>query len=106
MRAVRMMHLDVDAGAFALAWQAGYAPAMQKVMSGVLGWSSIDTLHRMILDELLATFKVNHLSEAQKQHLNKAWHRLEVWPDTVAGLQRLKSRYTICTLSLAGLLDC
>lgn len=99
MREVQTMPLEVDAGQFALAWRDGYAPAMQKVTSGALGWTSIDTLHRMILDELLATFKVNHLSEAQKRHLNKAWHRLHAWPDTVAGLQRLKSRYTICTLS-------
>ena len=27
------------------------------------------------------------------------WHRLEPWPDTLEGLQRLKRRYTITTLS-------
>jgi 2-haloacid dehalogenase len=99
MREVRLMGLEVDANHFALAWRAGYIPAMQKVMSGALGWTSIDDLHRMILDDLLATFNVTHLNEEQKRHLNRAWHRLQAWPDTVAGLQRLKSRYTICTLS-------
>ena len=76
-----------------------YMPAMQKVMSGQLGWTKIDDLHRMILDEILERFGVTHLQEEQKRHLNKAWHRLQAWPDTVAGLARLKSRYTICTLS-------
>lgn len=99
MREVRLMNLEVDPDQFALAWRAGYMPAMQKVMSGALGWTSIDDLHRMILDDLLAKFNVTHLSEDQKRHLNKAWHRLEAWPDTVEGLRRLKSRYTICTLS-------
>ena len=99
MREVRMMNLDLDANQFALAWRAGYQPAMQKVMSGALGWTLIDDLHRLILDDLLEKFKVSHLSEDQKRHLNKAWHRLQPWPDTVAGLQRLKSRYMICTLS-------
>jgi 2-haloacid dehalogenase len=99
LREVASMNLAVDPDRFALAWRAGYVPAMQRVMSGQLGWTSLDDLHRMILDELLDTFKVTHLSEAQKRHLNSAWHRLDAWPDTVAGLTRLKSRYTICTLS-------
>lgn len=99
MREIAAMNLHVDPDKFALAWRAGYMPAMQRVMSGQLGWTSIDDLHRMILDDLLDQFKVTHLKEEEKRHLNKAWHRLDAWPDTVAGLTRLKSRYTICTLS-------
>jgi len=98
-REVRAMNLKVDPDKFALAWRAGYVPAMQKVMSGQLGWTLIDDLHRMILDDLLNKFEVTHLSEDEKRHLNKAWHRLDAWPDSVAGLTRLKTRYTICTLS-------
>jgi 2-haloacid dehalogenase len=99
VREVRAMNLELDPNKFALAWRSGYVPAMQKVMSGELGWTLIDDLHRMILDEVLATFGVTHLSEAEKQHLNKVWHRLDAWPDAVEGLTKLKSRYTICTLS-------
>jgi 2-haloacid dehalogenase len=99
MREIAAMNLHVDPDKFALAWRAGYMPAMQRVMSGQLGWTSLDDLHRMILDDLLDQFKVTHLQEEEKRHLNKAWHRLDAWPDTVAGLTRLKSRYTICTLS-------
>lgn len=98
-REVAMRYPDVDAGAFALAWRAGYRPAMQRVMSGELGWTRIDTLHRMILDDILPRFGLAHLDEAQRRQLNRVWHRLDAWPDTVAGLTRLKSRYTICTLS-------
>lgn len=93
------MSLDVDHDKFTLSWRAGYMPAIQKVMSGELSWTSIDDLHRMILDELLEKFQVLHLTDAEKCNLNKAWHRLQPWPDTVEGLTRLKSRYTICTLS-------
>jgi 2-haloacid dehalogenase len=53
----------------------------------------------MILDELLERFNITQLDETQKRHLNKVWHRLDPWPDSVAGLTRLKSRYTICSLS-------
>ena len=102
-REVDAMKLGVDGGEFALAWRAGYQPAMRRVMSGELGWTLIDDLHRMILDEILAKFAITHditrLSEPQKRHLNKVWHRLDAWSDVVAGLTRLKTRYTICTLS-------
>ena len=98
-REVDAMKLGVDAGAFALAWRAGYQPAMRRVMSGELGWTVLDDLHRIILDQILQEFGVRHLSEAEKNHLNKAWHRLDPWPDTVRGLTRLKQRYLICTLS-------
>lgn len=98
-REVAALYPQVDADAFALAWRAGYQPAMQRVRSGELGWTLIDDLHRMILDGLLAQFGLTDLTEAQKQHLNKVWHRLDPWPDTVAGLTRLKTRHTICSLS-------
>ncbi len=98
-REVDAMGLGVDAGAFALAWRAGYQPAMRRVMSGELGWTLIDDLHRMILDQILEEFGVRQLSEADKRQLNKAWHRLDPWPDAVKGLTRLKQQYLICSLS-------
>jgi 2-haloacid dehalogenase len=98
-REVDAMRLGVDGGEFALAWRAGYRPAMQRVRSGELGWTLIDDLHRLILDELLDRFGIRHLDEAAKRHLNRVWHRLDPWPDAVAGLTRLKSRFMICTLS-------
>ena len=99
VREIDKLKLDIDSSEFALAWRAGYKPAMQRVMSGELGWTLIDDLHRMILDEILQQFNIKILDEAEKCRLNKAWHRLAAWPDSVEGLQRLKSKYTICTLS-------
>jgi 2-haloacid dehalogenase len=98
-REVDAMNLGVSGDAFALAWRAGYQPSMRRVMSGELGWTLIDDLHRMVLDELLQRFRITHLDEAGRKHLNKVWHRLDPWPDAVAGLARLKSRFMICTLS-------
>jgi len=98
-REVDAMKLGVSGDAFALAWRGGYQPAMRRVMSGELGWTLIDDLHRMILDELLLRFGIAHLDDAQKKHLNKVWHRLAPWPDSVAGLARLKTRFMICSLS-------
>ena len=98
-REVQALYPQVNGGAFALAWRAGYKPAMQRVMSGELGWTLIDDLHRLILDSLLPQFGLSHLSEAERKHLNRVWHRLDAWPDSVAGLSRLKRKYTICSLS-------
>jgi 2-haloacid dehalogenase len=89
----------VDAAAFADGWRAGYQPAMQRVRCGELPWTRIDDLHRMILEDLLEKHRLAGLSEAEKDHLNKAWHRLDPWPDAVAGLERLKRRFIIGTLS-------
>ena len=103
VREVQATWPQVDADAFARAWRAGYRPAMARVAQGALGWTRVDELHRSILDELLPTFGLQGLDEAQRRHLNRVWHRLDPWPDSVAGLLRLKKRYTLCTLSNGNL---
>ena len=91
--------LRINAVKFADAWRSGYRPAMNRVGSGELPWTKIDDLHRMILDDVLAKFRVSALNEAEKAELNRVWHRLKPWPDTVRGLKRLKRKFTISTLS-------
>jgi 2-haloacid dehalogenase len=91
--------ITADWELFADKWRGGYAPSMDKVRKGELPWKSIDQLHRMVLDQLLDEFQINDLSEGERFRLNKAWHRLEPWPDTVEGLTRLKKKYIIATLS-------
>src|SRR5471032_1281152 len=82
--------IKADWTAFADAWRAGYHPAMHDVRTGRLPWTNIDGLHRRILDRILAESGIDMLSEAEKVHLNRAWHRLKPWPDAVRGLKRLK----------------
>jgi len=91
--------LTVDGGAFADAWRAGYQPAMRRVASGAVPWATIDVLNREILDTLLPRFGLEALDEGERAHLNFVWHRLDPWPDSVAGLHRLKRRWPIATLS-------
>lgn len=102
-REVQLLRPGVDGDTFALAWRAGYQPAMRLVMSGELGWALLDDLHRLLLDGLLDQFGLSDLTSDEKKQLNKAWHRLDPWPDVLAGLTRLKTRYVICTLSNANL---
>lgn len=91
--------IDIDWATFADEWRAGYQPAMAQVRTGQLPWMRIDELHRVILKRLLDEFDITDLNETEIDHLNRAWHRLDPWPDAVAGLTRLKQRYTIATLS-------
>jgi 2-haloacid dehalogenase len=95
----RQKGLQVDWAHFADAWRAGYAPAMDRVRRGDLPWLKIDDLHRLILDDLLARFAIAGLDEAEIDHLNRVWHRLDPWPDARLGLRQLRKRYVLATLS-------
>jgi 2-haloacid dehalogenase len=91
--------LQIDWASFADRWRAGYGPAMNRVRTGELPWTKLDDLHRMILEQLLREFKIEGLTEEEKDHWNRIWHRLKPWPDSVAGLARLKKKYVIAPLS-------
>jgi 2-haloacid dehalogenase len=91
--------LAADWPALADAWRAGYRPAMAAVNSGEQPWTNIDGLHRRILDSLLPRFGLDALDEAERDALNRAWHRLDPWPDAVAGLTQLRRRFVLSTLS-------
>jgi 2-haloacid dehalogenase len=95
----RVRKLDLDPAAFADAWRGGYRPAMDRVRTGALPWMNIDQLHGLILDELLIQFRIRGLKEADKDHLNRVWHRLKPWSESVRGLKKLKSGFVIATLS-------
>jgi 2-haloacid dehalogenase len=90
---------SVDWARFADRWRAGYMPSMAKVRTGEMPWTNLDHLHRILLESLLQEFKIDGLSEAEKDHWNRVWHRLKPWPDSIAGLTRLKKKYTIAPLS-------
>lgn len=90
-----------DPAAFAAAWRRRYQPAMEAVRSGARPFTRLDTLHR---ENLLAVLRDHGIDPAavpaaEIEELNRAWHRLDPWPDSVAGLTRLKTRFTIAPLS-------
>ena len=95
----RSKGIEADWERFADSWRGGYAPAMNMERTGELPWTSIDSLHRMVLDRLLAEFGIEGLPENEKDYLNRAWHRLDPWPDSVEGIERLRKRYIAATLS-------
>ena len=90
---------EVPRPAFATAWRAEYQPAMERVRSGEIGFVKLDVLHRMNLEKVLGDFGIGSLPEAVLDDFNRMWHRLDPWPDVVAGLTRLKAKYILVTLS-------
>jgi len=89
----------VDWTKFADAWRGMYQPAMNRVRSGERPLTKFDDLHRESLDDLLGEFKISRLTEMEIDHLNRAWHRLDPWPDAVPGLTRLRRGFILATLS-------
>ncbi|MCH2298724.1 MAG: haloacid dehalogenase type II [SAR324 cluster bacterium] len=84
---------------FADRWRGMYQPSMEEVRSGKREWVILDTLHRESLLTLLEEFGCKGVSEERVEHLNRMWHRLRPWSDSVEGLERLKKRFILATLS-------
>lgn len=85
------LRITLDGPAFADAWRAQYQPAMQRVRSGERPYCSLDVLHRENLDAVLRAWGLDdHVDDATRERLNRAWHRLDAWPDVAAGLQALR----------------
>ena len=95
----RAKGLNVDWARFADSWRGLYQPMLSRVRKGELPWTKLDDLHRMSLDRLLVEFGIKGLSEAEIDHLNRAWHRLDPWSDAVPGLTRLRRRFILATCS-------
>ena len=91
--------VSTDWAAFADAWRARYQPSLETVRSGAREWTNLDALHRESLDAIAPEFGLSQLPSSALDDLNLVWHRLDPWPDAVAGLARLRSRFTITTLS-------
>jgi 2-haloacid dehalogenase len=78
-------------------WRRAYQPAMDRVRGGA-AWRDLDSLQRETLRGVLAESGVQ-LATAHQEVLVQGWRKLRPWPDTRAGLGRLRSSYLTATLS-------
>lgn len=92
---------DDDPAGFADAWRRRYQPAMNRVRSGERPFVVLDVLHRETLEAELAARGLDPaaIGEERMADWTRAWHRLDPWPDSVAGLERLRRRFPLVTLS-------
>ena len=94
--------LAIDWDRFLVEWKSCYTPGMEKVNRGEWPWTTVDTIYRRKLDELVAAHEITGLGDGEIAVLNRVWWRLHPWPDSVAGLTRLKARHVIAPLSNAS----
>jgi len=81
------------------AWRGAYAPSLDEVRHGRQPWTVLDDLHRASLERLLPRFGITGLDEADLAHLTDLWRTLRPWPDSVAGLTRLRENRIVAALS-------
>lgn len=91
--------ISVDWERFVDAWKTCYRPGMDRVNTGEVPWTTVYAIYRTKLEELLVEFGIADLTEAEKHHFNRAWERLDPWPDSVPALTRLKRKFILSTLS-------
>lgn len=92
---------DLEPTAFADAWRFRYIGVMAAFAESGRDFVSLDVLHREMLDETLRAEGIDpaSLNPALLDDWNHAWRRLDPWPDSVAGLTRLKTGFPIVTLT-------
>lgn len=92
---------QIDPHEFADAWRRRYQPAMEEIRDGRRPFVRLDVLHRENLEHALRAYEIdpNGIAGGELDDLNLAWHRLDPWPDSIAGLARLKTKYIVASQS-------
>jgi 2-haloacid dehalogenase len=78
-------------------WRRAYQPAMDRIRHGA-AWRDLDSLQRETLSEVLAARSI-WLSAEDHELLVHGWRQLRPWPDSRAGLDRLRRKHITATLS-------
>ncbi|MGY8666003.1 haloacid dehalogenase type II [Bradyrhizobium sp. UFLA05-109] len=100
----RTKGLSIEWAEFSAEWRDLYRNAMDAVIEGRRVWLRVDRIYREALDVLLERRGFgSSFTESDRDELNAVWTRLDPWPDSIAGLTRLRRHYTTATLSNAGM---
>ncbi|TWI58560.1 2-haloacid dehalogenase [Pseudomonas duriflava] len=82
------------------AWQSeAHGQLVEQIRERTLPWHPLDDVHRLALQEVLPRYGLVGLTDAEVTWIHRLWHRLEPWPDTLAGLSRLKQHYSVSAFS-------
>lgn len=96
----RARGINVDWNNLLDQWRAEWRRQVDQVIAGTTPWRSNDVIYRDALDQVLTSYdwgtKLNTIDRDQLTHL---WWELEPWPDTRPGLERLRKRFILSTLS-------
>jgi 2-haloacid dehalogenase len=90
--------LSGDPAELADDWRGRYVPILAEVNDEKRPWGSFDELHLITLDDLLRERGLD-ASDETRRRLVAAWHTLDPWPDVRDGLEHLRSKRVVATLS-------
>jgi 2-haloacid dehalogenase len=81
----------LDPASVADEWRGLYQPSMETIRRGDRPWVRLTELNRESLGEVLRRHQLDTRSIAEQEltDLNRAWERLNPWPDSVPGLTQL-----------------
>lgn len=91
--------IEIDTDAFVNAWRAAYRQGLADIRDGKAPKVSNQMVYRATLEKLLTQHGIENLSADEKDHLSRIDQRFQPWPDSIAGLNRLKKKFIIGTLS-------
>jgi 2-haloacid dehalogenase len=81
-------------------WRTEWRRLTDQIVQGTAPWRSADFVYREALDKALASYDEGaKFSVSDREQLNHLWYEIDPWPDTRPGLERLRKRYTLSTLS-------
>ncbi|KAJ7291125.1 HAD-like domain-containing protein [Mycena rebaudengoi] len=93
----------LDLAWLATAWRAGFFKEIHRRFElGETGPAeTIDVMHRKILDVLLEDAGVDSAvwGDETRQMLVQSWHSQTAWPDSAAGIEKLKQKYYVVVLA-------
>lgn len=92
---------DIDWGQFVDEWRGMYRPALDDVLAGRQPWTSVHRIYRDALDRLLVSKSLDFFDESERATLTFGWQQIQPWPDAREGLERLRRKFKIATLSNA-----
>jgi 2-haloacid dehalogenase len=100
LRTLPQPSTPLDHDSFAQEWRQGYYEATSQFAASPDShqFQTIDEIHLSILRQLVKKYRVGW-DESLLQEINLIWHRLNWWVDSTEGLEMLKTKYIIGTLS-------
>jgi 2-haloacid dehalogenase len=96
----RALGTDVDSEAFAIDWRRGMFELLDQIQKGQIPRLNADEMHRSALDAVIPKYSNMALSSHNLDEMNQVWHRMPVWPEFPAALNRLKTRYRVVVLTI------
>ncbi|MBL8380888.1 MAG: HAD-IA family hydrolase [Burkholderiales bacterium] len=61
---------------------------------------NFDDVHRRVLDEVLAHFKLDAITATERDAIWRTWHALDAWPGFADALALLKRKYVVASFTL------